>query len=278
MRGVDAGTLRVAVAAGAAAIVLVMGLTMAVALRIGKQRIVDVVWGLGFGIVAVASVLATIGAGDGTRRSLILLMPVIWGLRLAVHIARRNAGQPEDPRYEALIEDEKGSAASVALRKVYLPQGAVMFVVSLPIPVAAATDGPLQWWAWLGVAVWAVGVFFEGVGDRQLATFKADPANKGALMDHGLWRYTRHPNYFGDSCVWWGIWLVAAASWLGVVTVVSPLLMTYFLTAKTGKALMEKGLSKSKPGYQEYVRRTSGFFPLPPKKSAGPPSGPPSGP
>jgi steroid 5-alpha reductase family enzyme len=109
-------------------------------------------------------------------------------------------------------------------------------------------------------------VFFETVGDYQLSAFKADPGNRGKLMDRGLWRYTRHPNYFGDACVWWGIWLVAAASWVGLATVVCPAAMTYLLTAKTGKALMEKGLSKSKPGYAEYVARTSGFLPLPPKR------------
>jgi steroid 5-alpha reductase family enzyme len=266
MRGLDYTRMLVALLANAAMVAALMAATMVTALRVGRQRIVDVIWGLGFALIAAVSFAVSSGTGDGGRRALVLVMPVIWGLRLAVHIGRRNRGQPEDPRYEELIAGSTGSPASVVLRKVYLPQGIAMFFVSLPIPVAAVTDGPLQWWAWAGVLVWAVGLFFEGVGDYQLSAFKADPANRGKLMDRGLWRYTRHPNYFGDACAWWGIWVVAAASWVGLATVVCPALMTYFLTAKTGKALMEKGLSTSKPGYADYVARTSGFIPRPPKR------------
>jgi steroid 5-alpha reductase family enzyme len=114
--------------------------------------------------------------------------------------------------------------------------------------------------------VWAVGLFFEAVGDAQLAAFKRDPDNKGKLMDQGLWRYTRHPNYFGDACIWTGIWIVVAGSWPGLATVVGPIAMTVFLTKVTGAALNEKGMKNTKPGYEDYVRRTSGFIPLPPRK------------
>lgn len=130
----------------------------------------------------------------------------------------------------------------------------------------------IVWWlAGPGIAVWAIGLFFEATGDRQLAQFKKtlskeDGANEGKLMDKGLWRYTRHPNYFGDACVWWGIWLVAASSWLGLATIIGPMAMTFFLTRVTGATLNEQGMKKSKPGYDEYMRRTSGFIPLPPKK------------
>jgi steroid 5-alpha reductase family enzyme len=266
MRDLDGSRLLIVLLANAVMVAALMAATMTTALRIGRQRIVDVIWGLGFALVAAVSFAASAGTGDPARRALVLILPVVWGLRLAVHIGRRNAGQPEDPRYEELIAGSTGSPASVVLRKVYVPQGLAMFFVSLPIPVAAVTAGPLQWWAWVGVLVWGVGLFFEAVGDYQLTAFKADPANRGKLMNRGLWRYTRHPNYFGDACVWWGIWLVAAASWVGLATVVCPAVMTYLLTAKTGKALMEKGLSKSKPGYADYVARTSGFIPRPPKK------------
>ncbi|MEJ7721658.1 MAG: DUF1295 domain-containing protein [Ilumatobacteraceae bacterium] len=115
--------------------------------------------------------------------------------------------------------------------------------------------------------IWAIGLTFETVGDLQLTRFRADPANKGQVMDHGLWRYTRHPNYFGDACVWWGIFLVAAEHWPGVLTILSPAVMTYLLVAKTGKALLERSMQESKPGYAEYVDRTSGFVPLPPRRS-----------
>jgi steroid 5-alpha reductase family enzyme len=114
--------------------------------------------------------------------------------------------------------------------------------------------------------VWAIGLFFESVGDAQLAAFKSDPANKGKIMDKGLWRYTRHPNYFGDACVWTGIWIVVAGSWAALATIISPIAMTIFLTKVTGASLNEKGMKKTKPGYDDYVRRTSGFIPLPPKK------------
>ena len=159
-----------------------------------------------------------------------------------------------------------GAAAIVA--KVQVPQGLAMWFVSLPVQVAMVQ--PSTFWpvVWVGVVVWLAGVSFEGIGDAQLAAFKKDPANKGQVMDRGLWRYTRHPNYFGDACVWWGLFLLAAGHWTGWLTVLSPALMTWLLVAKTGKALTEKRMSSSKPGYADYVARTSGFVPLPPRKSA----------
>ena len=131
--------------------------------------------------------------------------------------------------------------------------------------VAASTDSALGWVAWLGVVVWLVGVAFEAVGDAQLAAFKRDPANRGRVMDRGLWGWTRHPNYFGDAAVWWGVWLVSAEAWPGVLTVLSPVAMTYFLVFATGARLLEKSMMK-RPGYPEYAARTSMFFPLPPKR------------
>jgi steroid 5-alpha reductase family enzyme len=265
--GVTYGPLLVNLGATLLAVVLTMAATLAVAQWKGKHSVIDVTWGLGFVVVAIVTYVLSAGEGDDLRRLLLLLLPVLWGGRLAWHIGTRNAGQPEDPRYVELLKGE-GHPVLVALRKVYLPQGVVMWLVSLVVQVGAYTDGTLQWWAWVGVVVWATGLFFEAVGDWQLAQFKKDPANKAKVMDQGLWRLTRHPNYFGDACVWWGIWLVAAASWLGLAAAVCPALMTYLLTAKTGKALLEKSMGSSKPGYADYVERTSGFVPLPPKKSS----------
>jgi steroid 5-alpha reductase family enzyme len=125
--------------------------------------------------------------------------------------------------------------------------------------------GPIGVAAWIGAALWLVGFVFEAVGDRQLARFRADPANRGQVMDRGLWRYTRHPNYFGDACVWWGLFLIACDHWTGSLTVLSPALMTFFLVKGTGKPLLEKGMRRTRPGYGEYAARTSGFFPLPPR-------------
>jgi steroid 5-alpha reductase family enzyme len=168
----------------------------------------------------------------------------------------------EDPRYVELLDRAPRNRNLFALRAVYLPQGVVLWFVSLPVQVTVFSTAGLNWLSWVGVALWAAGIFFEAVGDYQLSRFKADPANRGVVMDRGLWAYTRHPNYFGDACVWWGIFLVAASAWPGVLTVLSPVLMTYVLARGTGKKLLEARMS-DRPGFAAYVERTSGFFPLP---------------
>lgn len=248
------------------AVVGVLGATFLVALRVGRHAVVDVAWGLGF--VAVAAVAFGLSAdeGDGVRRTLVLVMTAVWGIRLAAHIAWRSRGKGEDPRYEELMRKAPGNPQLHALRRVYLTQGAVMWFVSLPVQVAMFETPAPSAPARAGVLVWAVGMFFETVGDYQLHRFRSDPASKGQVLDTGLWRYTRHPNYFGDACVWWGIWLVAVDAWPGVLTVLSPVLMTWLLARGTGKPLLEKDIAERRPGYAEYVRRTSGFVPLPPTR------------
>lgn len=230
----------------------------------GKHSVIDTAWGLLFCAVAVASFISSAGYGDGLRRVLLLVLPVLWGLRLAVHIGRRSIGKPEDPRYEKLLSKAKGNPDLYALRSVYLLQGVLAFIISAPIMVGAYEAGSVGPLAWIGVALWAVGVFFEGVGDAQMERFRADPANKGKLIDTGLWRYTRHPNYFGDACVWWGILLVAADSLPGVVTAFAPIIMTLLLTIGSGARILEQHMSR-RDGWDEYAARTSMFFPLPPK-------------
>lgn len=249
------------------AVVLVLGATYLVALRLGRHAVVDVAWGLGFVAVALTSYLASAGHGDPVRRALLLAMTGLWGLRLAVHIGRRSRGKGEDPRYEALLARAPGDRRWFAFRKVYLTQGAVMWFVSLPIQVGSFETPRPGAVAWLGVAVWAVGLVFEAVGDWQLQRFRDDVASTGRVLDTGLWRYTRHPNYFGDACVWWGIALVAFDAWPGILTIGSPLLMTWLLARGTGKPLLERGMADRRPGYEDYVRRTSGFLPLPPRKA-----------
>jgi steroid 5-alpha reductase family enzyme len=189
----------------------------------------------------------------------------VWGLRLAWHMHQRNSGKGEDPRYAAMLEKEKGNPTLVAIRKVYGIQGLSVWFVSLPIQVSAAAGGGVVAVAVVGLALWLLGVSFESLGDKQLKDFKADGANKGKVMDRGLWSWTRHPNYFGDSCVWWGIWLVAASAWPGVLTVLSPVAMTYFLVFATGARLLEKHMAE-RPGYAEYQQRTSYFLPRPPRR------------
>jgi steroid 5-alpha reductase family enzyme len=248
----------------ALAVVLV---TFAIGVSRGKHRYIDIAWGLGFAAIAVTSYLLSAGAGDPGLRALVTLLTVVWGVRLAVHIGRRSWGKGEDPRYAQLLSKAKGSGNGYALRMVYLLQAAIMWFVSLPVQVVQYDPGPLSWWVVPGIVLWGIGFFFEAVGDFQLARFSRDPASKGKVLDTGLWRYTRHPNYFGDACVWWGLYLLALGSWAGAATILSPVLMTYFLAGKTGKPLLEKGMKQTRPGYADYARRTSGFFPLPPKRS-----------
>ncbi|WP_019878185.1 DUF1295 domain-containing protein [Sporichthya polymorpha] len=254
----------IGLAVSAAAVVLLMAGTFAVARKAGKHSVVDVSWGLGFAAVALSSL--AVATGNGTRSVLLAGMVVLWGGRLAWHIGRRNAGHGEDPRYSELLSKAPPERRTAyALRMIYGLQGVLILVISLPVQVGMHADAELGPLAVLGVAVWGLGLFFEAVGDHQLQAFKSDPANRGKVLDRGLWRWTRHPNYFGDACVWWGIWLVAAETGVGALTVLSPIVMTFFLTKGTGAALTEKRMA-GRPGFAEYARRTSGFVPLPPKQ------------
>lgn len=232
-----------------------------------RNNVVDVAWGLSFVVVAALVTALSAGHGDDGRRYLLLAMVVLWGGRLAVFIAWRSRGRGEDPRYEKMLS-RKDSTHPVltAFAKVFLLQAVVSWFVALPVSISAFNSGGLTALAWVGVAVWAVGVFFESVGDLQLTRWKRDPANKGKVMDTGLWRYTRHPNYFGDACVWTGVFLVAAEHLPGVATILSPAVMTYLLTAGSGKRVTERKMAEEKPGFAAYAARTSGFFPWPPKR------------
>ncbi|WP_326580057.1 DUF1295 domain-containing protein [Streptomyces sp. NBC_00481] len=260
----SAFALNLAWAAGAA--LAVMLVTFALAVRAGVHRIVDIAWGIGFTAVAAVTFAASAGYGDPARRVLVTVLTAVWGLRLAAHIARRARGHGEDPRYEAMLAKAPGDRNLYALRMVYLLQGALVWLVSLPVQAAQYVPGPPSFLAWVGGAVWAVGLCFEAIGDAQLARFKADPANRGRIMDRGLWSWTRHPNYFGDFCVWWGLFLLACdAPEAAVVSVVSPLVMSLLLVRGSGKRLLERHMS-DRPGYAEYVARTSGFFPRPPRR------------
>jgi steroid 5-alpha reductase family enzyme len=230
-----------------------------------KHSVIDTAWGLLFAAIAVTGFACSAGQGDALRRWLLLVLPVLWGLRLAQHIGRRTVGRPEDPRYAELLSKAKGDPDWYALRMVYLLQGALALLVSAPILVGDFEPGPVRGLAWAGLALWCVGVFFEAVGDRQMERFRRDRANEGKVIDAGLWRYTRHPNYFGDACAWWGIFLISAERWPGVLTIFAPVVMTLLLTKGSGARILEKHMSK-RDGWDAYAARTSGFFPLPPKK------------
>ena len=248
----------VVTSAAAAVCVVAMLITAYAARRAGRVSVVDVTWGIALAVVALVS--AALGDGDPLRRWLLVGLVSSWGLRLSWHIWRRNTGHGEDPRYTELLGSKRGGP----LVRVWIPQGAAIWFVSLPVQVAAVTGDGVGLVVVAGALVWLLGVTFEAVGDAQLAAYKRDP-DRGPVMDRGLWRYTRHPNYFGDACVWWGIWLVAASAWPGVLTIPSPVVMTYFLVFATGAKLLEETMMK-RPGYPEYAARTSMFVPLPPKR------------
>ena len=248
----------------------VMALAALAARAQGRVAVVDVAWGAGF--VLVALVTGTVGQllepGDAGQRWLLVAMVAVWGLRLAWHIRRRAVGEGEDPRYETLLG---GSLAEVglarAVRKVFLVQGLAMAVISAPVAIGAALDVEWSPLVWVGLAVWAIGMLFETVGDAQLAAYKSDP-DRPPVLDRGLWGWTRHPNYFGDACVWWGLWLTGALACgllPGLLSVVAPIAMTYFLVFATGARLLERSMMQ-RPGYPEYAERTSMFLPLPPRR------------
>ncbi|GAA4900144.1 steroid 5-alpha reductase family enzyme [Stackebrandtia albiflava] len=255
-----------------AAVCLAVALTVGViAFAVGtarqRHRVVDVAWGLGFAAIAVTGLYLSEGHGDPVRRWVVTAATVVWGIRLAVHIGWRSRGHGEDPRYERLLAKAPGDRTWYALRMVYLLQAGLIWFISLPVQVAQYDASDVDGWLYAGAAVWLVGFGFEAVSDHQLARFRSDPANRGRVLDSGLWRYSRHPNYFGDACVWWGLFLIAAGGLPGAATVLSPLVMTYFLAAKTGRPLMDAHMSRTRPGYADYIRRTSGFIPLPPRRS-----------
>jgi steroid 5-alpha reductase family enzyme len=242
--------------------------------RIRDVSFIDAFWAFGMVLLAWAS-WAQSGA-PGARSHLLLGLTTLWGLRLAWHLWSRWRAHGEDPRYAkimgATMEKKGWSWAKTSLLSVFLTQAPLLFITCLPAQLGIwASDGgrtvlgPL---AAVGAVIALIGIAFETIGDAQLNAFRANPANKAKVLDTGLWRYTRHPNYFGDACTWWGIWLVAAETGQpGWISVIGPLFLTFTLTRWSGKPLLEKGIKKTRPEYAEYVRRTSGFFPLPPKKA-----------
>lgn len=238
----------------------------AVSVAVRDTSIVDIFWGAGFVVVAWATYAAADGAAD--RRLLLAVLTTLWGLRLTVHLARRNLGKGEDFRYRAMRARHGDRWPLRSLWAVFWGQGVLMWIVSLPVQAGQidATPDALGGLDLAGTLVFAVGLAFEAVGDWQLTRFKADPANAGRVMDRGLWAWTRHPNYFGDFTVWWGLYLVALATGSAWWSIVGPIVMSVLLIRVSGAALLEKSLAKRRPGYAEYVARTSGFFPRPPRR------------
>lgn len=235
-------------------------------LALRNASIVDIFWGTGFVIVAWAAFLFT---PDGflPRKLLLAALVTIWGLRLSIHILRRNWGKPEDFRYAAWRQESGRRWWWFSFFKVFLLQGVLLWIISTPLVAAPFSPAPARLGLLdvLGVLVWAFGFYFEAAGDAQLERFKSNPANKGKLLTTGVWHYTRHPNYFGDAAQWWGYFLIAAGAG-GWWTVFSPVLMTLLLVRVSGVALLEKTLIETKPGYREYAQTTSAFVPWFPRR------------
>mgnify|MGYP001825650081 FL=1 len=249
-------------------LLVALGLTTLVWLASLIKRdasIIDIFWGLGF--VTLAWFYRGRVPIESFRQTLVPLLVTLWGLRLATYIFWRNRGQGEDYRYAAMRGKWGPKFPVISLFTVFWLQGLLFWLIAMPLLQVQMSRQPADW-SWLdtlGLALFSIGFFFEAVGDFQLARFKADPANKGRVMDRGLWRYTRHPNYFGDATLWWGFGCFALATDGSIWTVISPALMTLLIIKVSGVDLLEKGLSETKPQYRDYVRRTSAFIPRPPR-------------
>jgi steroid 5-alpha reductase family enzyme len=260
-----------ALAINAAILLAIIIVLWLISLKIDDVSFIDAFWGAGMGVMALTSYLQL--PERGLVATVLMVMTCAWGFRLGIYLIRRWSAEGEDKRYKLILKKDReaGRFASAALTKVWLMQAVLLFAVSSPaqVGILAAGDGnslgPL---AWAGIAVFAIGIFFEWVGDWQLSRFKADPANAGKVLDTGLWRYTRHPNYFGDFMAWWGIWIVCASvGWIyAAATVIGPLFLSFTLTKWSGAPLLERGMAKTKGDkYADYKARTSPFFPRPPK-------------
>ncbi len=233
--------------------------------------IVDVAYGLGYVLVAIVAII-----WKGTwypKEIIVVAMVTIWGVRLAQHVYRRNKkSKVEDFRYQEMRKRWEPHANLRAFYKIFLFQGGIIYIVDISVVfiVVFSEDAALNWISWIGMAIWGIGFFFEAVGDAQLRKFIKNPANRGKIMMGGLWKYTRHPNYFGEATMWWGLSLIALsvgnAFPLTLITLVSPILITYMLLKVSGVPMLEKHY-EGNPAYEAYKAKTSIFIPFPPKKA-----------
>jgi steroid 5-alpha reductase family enzyme len=233
-----------------------------VSIPMRNVSIVDSLWSLSFVLMTLVYILLAPAAGD--RALLTLFLVGVWAVRLSAYITQRNWGKPEDRRYQAIRRENEPGFWLKSLYVVFGLQAILAWIISLPLLTAVVTPTPIGWLDYTAVALWLIGLVFEAVADAQLAAFKARPESQGRVMDRGLWRYSRHPNYFGEACIWWGLWLLAAASgaWW---TIISPLLMTLLLLRVSGVTLLERDIVDRRPGYREYAARTNVFVPGPPR-------------
>lgn len=255
-----------------AAVVALMLACWRIAVRIRDVSFIDAIWAYGMVYAVVVAALLN-GGPAGLAGWLLLALVAAWGLRLGTHLILRWRRLGGDPRYEKIMahtQAKRGwSFERTALIQVFGMQGPLLWGVSLPAQagIMADTGAALPLWGWAGAAIAVSGIVFETVGDAQLERFRKNPAMKGKVLDTGLWRYTRHPNYFGDFVTWWGISIVGIAAGAPWWTLIGPVFLSFTLTRWSGAPMLEHGLKKHRPGYEDYIRRTSGFFPLPAKRS-----------
>ena len=249
---------------GLTAILIAAVLAWLVSLARRDVSIVDSLWSLFF--LLAAAVYAATTPDAGPRTLLVLTLVIVWALRLSAYITWRNRGEGEDRRYQAIRRNNEPHFAFKSLYIVFGLQGLLAWLISLPLLAAMVSGASINALDLIGAGLWAIGMAFEAGGDYQLARFKARADNQGKVMDQGLWRYTRHPNYFGEFCIWWGFYAIALAggAWWAVV---SPLIMTGLLLRVSGVALLEKDIGERRPAYREYITRTNAFFPGPPRKA-----------
>jgi steroid 5-alpha reductase family enzyme len=245
-------------------IVIYMTLWFFIAQARKRNDVADIAWGTGFIVTAItASILSESITPRGILTTVLI---TLWGIRLAAHIYKRNRGKPEDPRYRKWKEDWGRHAVVRAFLQVFLFQGLLIVIISIPVTlIITSGENPFGIFDLLGVCIWLMGFIFEAVGDYQLVKYKRDPSRKGKIMNQGLWTYTRHPNYFGEVILWWGIYLMALSVPQGWATIIGPLTITFLILKVSGIPLLEEKY-KDNPEFQAYKRRTSAFFPLPPRK------------
>ena len=248
---------------GLAAVLALFTALWLTSLALKNASIVDIWWGPAMLVMG----LAYFAASDATtnRSRLILVLVALWALRLAWHIGRRNVGHGEDFRYVAWREQYGARWWWVSYLRVFVLQAMVAWIVALPLYYAVTSPAPVRLTAWdhAGVALFIIGFAFEAIGDEQLRRFRGNPANTSRVLDTGLWRYTRHPNYFGEAVLWWGLGLIGAATPRGYIGLVGPALITFFLVKVSGVAMLERTLKNTKPGYAAYIATTSSFLPRP---------------
>lgn len=241
---------------------LLAAATWAISLKRHDASLVDRIWGIFFALVLAAYVLQLHTLSD--RGWLVGLLVFVWAARLSIYISVRNWGHGEDRRYREIRNRNQPGFAFKSLYLVFAFQALLAWVIAIPLMVAVSDPSRISWLDYAGVLVWSLGMAFEVIGDWQLARFKSDSDNQGKVLNRGLWRYTRHPNYFGECTIWWGYYLFACAAG-GWWTVYAPLIMTLFLLRVSGVSLLEKDISERRPAYRDYIRNTSAFIPWPPK-------------